>query len=188
MSVVASKNREDEVYSAVESGELTIDSTGRIWRVAARRGNRWTGKTNRVPCVPRRAENFTGDYLQVRVMFDGQRVHALAHRLVWLHLHGPIPMGLTVNHWNGNKTDNRPSNLELATPAEQSAHSRTTLRRGRLNQWGPHNPMVKLTTAQVREICSRRSSGELLRVLAADYGVREQTISRIARGDRRSLG
>ncbi|MDF5755788.1 HNH endonuclease [Spongiactinospora sp. TRM90649] len=121
-------------------------------------------------------------------MFASVRVNAMAHRLVWLHLNGPIPVGLTVNHKNGTKTDNRPSNLELATPEEQARHARQVLRRGRLDQFGSRNAMAKLTTEQVREICSRRADGVLLRVLAADYGVREQTISRIVRGDRRSRG
>ncbi|MEU7855149.1 HNH endonuclease [Nonomuraea sp. NPDC049141] len=112
----------------------------------------------------------------------------MAHRLVWLHLNGPIPAGLTVNHMNGIKTDNRPSNLELATPVEQAEHARTILRRGKLDQFGPLNSNTKLTTEQVQKICSRRADGELLRVLAAEFGVREQTISRIVRGERRSCG
>jgi hypothetical protein len=186
--VVAAKNREDEVYRAVEAGEMEIDSLGRVWRVAARRGDRWGGETRLIPCARRRAENSTGAYLQVRTMFKGVRFHALAHRLVWRHLFGPIPDGLTVNHKNGRKTDNRPTNLELATHLEQVLHARRVLRRGRLDQFGTRNAMAKLTTEQVQEICSRRADGELLRVLAADYGVREQTISRIARGDRRSRG
>lgn len=186
--MAAPLNRENEVYRAVEDGELTIDSEGRIWRVAARRGDRWAGTTKVVPCVPRRAEKPSGKYLQVRVMFDGIRVHALAHRLVWRHVHGPIPHGLTVNHKNGRHMDNRPSNLELATSVEQARHARQVLRRGRLDQFGPRNAMATLSTQQVREICSRRADGELLRVLAAEFGVREQTISRIARGDRRSRG
>lgn len=186
--MVAALNREDDVYPAIEAGELTIDGQGQVWRVAARRGDRWTGQTKVIPCAPRRAENNSGKYLQVRVMFDGVRVHALAHRLVWRHLHGSIPPGLTVNHKNGSHADNRPSNLELATHVEQTLHARQVLRRGRLNQFGTLNAMAVLTTEQVREICSRRADGELLRVLAADYGVREQTISRVARGDRRSRG
>lgn len=129
--MVACLNRENDVYRAVEWGDLTIDMQGRIWRIAIRRRDGWTGKVHQ---------------------------------------------------------DNRPMNLELATPAEQTKHTRQVLRRGRLDQYGQLNAMAKLTTEQVREICQRRADGELLRVLAADYGVREQAISRIARGDRRSRG
>lgn len=182
------KNREDDVYWAVEAGDLTVDPQGRIWRVAARRSDRWRGGTRTIPCRPRRAEHNTGTYLQVRVMKDGVRVYALAHRLVWRHFFGRIPDGLTINHRNGVKTDNRPENLELATHSEQQIHARTVLRRGRLDQYGLRNSMVKLTTEQVEEIKARRSDGELLESIAKDYGVRMQHISRIARGDRRLRG
>jgi protein gp37 len=49
-------------------------------------------------------------------------------------------------------------------------------------------PMARLTVQQVVEIRHRRLSGESLNVLAEEFGVRFQHISRIARGDRRSLG
>ena len=71
-----------------------------------------------------------GDYLQVRTMIDGKRIHALAHRLVWFHFNGPIPPGLTINHKKGNKKDNRPEMLELATYAEQVRHAREVLKVG----------------------------------------------------------
>lgn len=118
-----SKNIEDIVYKAIESGELRIDPDGTIWRLAARRADRWGPGTRLIPCAPRRAENNTGSYLQVRVMFNGKRAHALAHRLVWRHFNGPIPDGLTVNHKDGAKKNNRPTNLELATVSEQALHA-----------------------------------------------------------------
>lgn len=141
-----------------------------------------------IPCEPRRAENLAGKYLQVRVMFAGTRFHAMAHRLVWLHFEGPIPSGLTVNHKNGIWSDNRPVNLELATPSEQTRHARTVLLRGRLNQYGTRNAMARLTSEQVAEIRARRADGEKLLTLANEFGVQFQHISRIARGERRSRG
>lgn len=118
------KNAEEIVYPLVLAGELTIDPEGRIWRHSARRADRWTGKTKAIPCAePRRAEHDTGKYLTVRAMIDGKRTTACAHRLVWRHFNGPIPSGLTVNHKDGRKKINRPSNLELATHSEQMTHA-----------------------------------------------------------------
>lgn len=117
------KSRENEAYAAIEMGELEIDSEGRIWRVAARRYDRWAGTTRSIPCARRRAENPTGEYLQVRVMIDGRRIHALAQRMVWRHFFGPVPDGKTINHKNGDKLDNRPENLEPATDSEQQLHA-----------------------------------------------------------------
>jgi len=121
--MVATLNREDEAYRAIEMGELAIDFEGRIWRVAARRWDRWTQQTRSIPCEARRAEKSAGEYLQVRVMIDGVRAHALAHRMVWRHFFGQIPPGMLVNHRNGAKTDNRPANLELVTPSENTTHA-----------------------------------------------------------------
>lgn len=189
--MVAAKYHEETIYPLVEAGHLTIDSEGRIWLVSYWRGNRWGSQSLVTLREPRRAENQTGKdgYLQVRVMIDSVRYHAMAHRLVWRHFNGrPIPAGLTINHENGVKSDNRPGNLELATPAEQTAHAREVLKRGHLDQWGQRNSMTKLTTEQVGEVRRRRAEGELLRVLAAEFGVGETQISRIARGTRRSRG
>ena len=42
-----------------------------------------------------------------------------AHRLAWVYMYGGIPKGLTIDHINRTKIDNRLSNLRLATYAEQ---------------------------------------------------------------------
>ena len=120
---MAPRNVEELAYQAVLMGELEIDSEGRIWRVAARRWHRWQQRTRKIPCERHRAEKDSGDYYQIRVMIDRVRANALAQRLVWRHFHGPIPDGVTVNHENGNKKDNRPANLNLATYSEQILHA-----------------------------------------------------------------
>jgi hypothetical protein len=117
------KNIEDRAYQAVLDGELECDAEGRIWRLAARRWNRWLGKTIAYPCERRRAESLSTVYLQVHVMWERKSSHALAHRLIWRHFNGSIPSFLTINHKNGIKTDNHPDNLELATYSEQALHS-----------------------------------------------------------------
>lgn len=46
----------------------------------------------------------------VEIMIDG--VEYLAHRLVWLYVHGNFPDG-EIEHINGDKTDNRIQNLRF---------------------------------------------------------------------------
>ena len=68
---MAHKQSENLVYKLVLSAELEIDAEGRIWRVAKRTFDRWTGGTKVTPCTRVRAEQKTPDgYLQVRAMID----------------------------------------------------------------------------------------------------------------------
>jgi len=179
------------VYQAVSQGQIQIRPDGSVWRIAYRRFNRWSGKADIHPAKPRRIdETKSNGYRLVKVMIDGKQVTTTAHRLVWHHLNGPIPPGLTINHKNGVRDDNRPSNLELATSADQVRHSMNVLGAARcVNQDGENNHASKLRAAAVREIRRRRQAGETLKSIAQDFGVSDRTISKIARRERwASLG
>jgi len=184
------KKAEEFVYVVVTAGEIEVDPDGRIWRVARRTSDRWGGPAKSTP-VPRRIADRAGatGYRNIRAMIDGRRMTALSHRLVWLHVHGPIPDGMTINHKNGNKSDNSPGNLELATDSEQMLHAIRVLKRGKAaHQTGEKNHYAKLTTEQVEEIRLARSKGEKLSTIAARYGVTFQHVSVVARGLSRSTG
>lgn len=175
--------REAEVHAAVQMGLLRIDQDGSIWKVAELRGNRWNGRQTLRSIEPRRAENLTGQYLAVRWMTGATRIHCLAHRLVWHHFNGPVPKGAVINHLNGDKLDNRPSNLELSTHSENKKHS---YRIGTSDQSGQKNPAAQLTDSQVAAIRVMYESGvKTQAMIAKQFGVSHQAISKIVRGDRR---
>jgi DNA-binding XRE family transcriptional regulator len=172
------------LIALVRSGEWEIDARGRIWRIAERRGNRWTGGHRLIPCARRRVEKrLPQGYLQVRAMMDGRRIHVGAHRLVWHHFNGDIPVGYEINHDNGLKDDNRPSNLLCETPRKNSEHAH---RSGLADQFGEKNPAAKLSDNSVAQIrLAYTKGGYTMQQLADRFGVTFQTISKIIRGGRR---
>jgi predicted XRE-type DNA-binding protein len=175
--------RDEEVYAAVLAAELEIDAEGRIWRVRKRCWSRWELKTVSRPCPRVRAENDVGDYLMIRSMWNGERACTGAHRLVFRHFKGPIPKGLTVNHDNGKKKDNRPDNLLLATYSEQMKHAyRTELK----TEDGESNKAAKITDSMVVEIREEYALGGVTqREIADRIGVKLDAVSKIVRGKRR---
>lgn len=70
------------------------------------------------------------EYLDKRLAYGRVQVYhrpytlAMAHRVVWIALHGFIPPGLQINHINRRRWDNHPDNLELVTPAGHARHWR----------------------------------------------------------------
>ncbi len=139
--------------------DFEIDPEGRIWRI----------RRNRVPCSPARAES-EGSLGYLSVSFASE--NAWAHRLVYQHYFGDIPEGLFINHKNGNKSDNRPSNLEAVTHSQNRRHSYLVL--GERPRQG--NGAPKLTAAQVAEIRLRARGGESPRSLAQQHGVTYQCV------------
>ncbi len=94
---------------ALASGRITVDpEVGAIFGARGRRAEVLHKKTA---------------YGRVAVRRSPVR-WAMAHRVIWLSVHGFIPSGLHVNHKNHVRWDNRIANLELVTPSGNVAHWR----------------------------------------------------------------
>lgn len=179
------KHPERLLVVLVRGGEWEVDADGAIWRTCVRIGRGRHGAGSRlVPCARRRVEKRQPDgYCLVRAMVDGVRVTGLAHRLVWQAAFGDIPDGKPLNHINGIKDDNRPSNLEVVTYSENTKHA---YRIGLRDEHGQGNPACRLTDNQVAQIRASYASGAFTQQQIAErFGVRHQHVSRIVRGQRR---
>ena len=88
-------------------------------------------------------------YLEVAVKINSHRVKFRTHRLVEKAFVDGFEEGLTVNHIDGNKNNNLPSNLEWVTLARNTQLQWET---GLVNLRGDNHPSCKLSSGKVRII------------------------------------
>ncbi len=166
------KQNEKLFIPLIEDGALSVDQEGRIWRHRFRE----------CAIEPRRAEHAREDGYMVLCTGDSKaRRTAFAHRIIWQHFNGAIPAGLTINHLNGIRDDNRPCNLEACTQRENIRHSIDVLGSQIALRPGERSPWAKLSLEQVGEIRARHAAGEFPRILSKEFGVSAMQIWRIAK-------
>ena len=109
----------DVLKCQIAAGLMEIRKDGTIWKLA-RRDN-----MQRVtPITPKRAERKSKNgYLMVKMEWMGKTYLMSAHQAAYTLLVGPIKNGMDINHLDGDKTNNRPTNLEQATRGENHAHA-----------------------------------------------------------------
>jgi hypothetical protein len=111
---------------------------------------------------------------------DGGRSKVVVHRLVLFAFEGPPPNGTCASHLNGDRADNRLSNLRWET---LSQNNRRKEEHG-TSQRGEAHGCSKLTSEQVASIRERCKSGQrgTQRAIANEYGLSESQVSSIVLG------
>ena len=81
----------------------------------------------------------------------------LKHRIILLTLNPPEDLTLTVNHKDGNKRNNHPSNLEWLTSIENNKHSFYVLnRKGLKGEMSGRSKLKERDVIEIRKMCDEK--------------------------------
>lgn len=117
-------------------------------------------------------------YLAVGPVVNGKNRTIYVHELVADAFIGPRPEGASINHIDGVKTNNAPSNLEYVTHAQNMRHAANSA----LMVRGEKHPAHKLTEACVKQLRADRAGGMSFSKLAIKHGISIATAFNVATG------
>lgn len=169
----------EEVWKDIKGfeGVYQVSSLGRVRSLIDSHGN-----ARKEPKLRRLSYNKDG-YAKIRLMHGDADVTARIHRLV-AEAFIPNPENLeTVNHKNGDKTDNRIENLEWADRSYQMIHAYEHGLKKPMS--GTKNHWARLTEDDVRAIRAEYvpySREHSTVALGKKYGLTNTTIGRVVRG------
>jgi len=106
-------------------------------------------------------------YLFVRLKFEGRTRAFMVHCLVLEAFSGPCPPGLQCRHLDGNRKNNRITNLKWGTPQE-NADDRAI---HGTNLVGSDNPTALLSEVDIPVIFYQYAQGMTMLEIAAEFGV-----------------
>lgn len=156
-----------------------VSNLGRVKRISFNAPDR-SGKIKPYPELLKKKVPHKRGYVTVNLSRDGKNRHVLVHRLVATAFHGQPGPDQVANHKDGDKTNNRASNLEWVTQAENMRHAvETGLQRSARGEAAGNS---KLNRHQVRHIRAHLAAGERVKTIAQRFGVSQRAIRSISTG------
>ena len=141
-----------------------VDKDGAVWSRRKSIGRTWKRL--------RPATNEHGYKFVAIRRNDGERKTVRVHRLVLLAYVGePLPEQTHTRHLDGDKLNNKPSNLCWGTPKENAADMRRH-----------ETQHTKISPGDVREVRRLSAAGFSLRQIAANLPIGKTEVHRIVRG------
>ncbi len=122
--------------------------------------------------------NFERGYFYISVQKPGVRRNFSVHRLV-AENHLGFPVGLEVNHKDGNKKNNRAENLEWVTKSENMKHAHATGLQPK-----PKGNM-KFSADRIKKLRALRATGYTHSEIASRLGMGVSTVTHVLLGSRR---
>lgn len=173
------ENIEGEVWMPFYDGKYYASSFGRIKtvrNVAIRnKGNKKIGETIK-ESIRHQFISMRG-YLHCRFNVNGATINHNSHYVIALAFHKKGANDTQVNHIDGNKLNNIPSNLEWCTSSQNILHG---IKNGLSYQVGERHHKAKLKTEQVLEIRDKYKTGNFTQTgLANEYGVSQSVVWKI---------
>jgi hypothetical protein len=103
----------DPVRALADYPGYGVSVDGRIWSKRQSASGEWK---------PMHQWSDAGGYSRTTIRVGGKRIALYVHRAVVAAFVGPVPKGMTVNHMDGRKPNNRVENLEVVTHLENMRH------------------------------------------------------------------
>lgn len=120
-------------------------------------------------------------YLEIAVMIQGKRTKYRVHRLVGTIFVDGHFEGASIDHLDGDKTNNVPSNLEWVTLSENTKRQWES---GLVNLRGDLSPASKLTNLQAHAAACLYDNNFPPSQIAEWFGVSSAAVYKIANGNR----
>lgn len=174
----------NEIWKDIEGYE-GLYQISNLGRVKSLEREAWNGQAYHIlKCRILKQRLISTGYLMTTMSKNGKAITPLVHRLV-AETFIPNPENKpTVNHINGNKTDNRLENLEWCTYSENEQHAwKTGLKIPYERKKGEDNSNSKLTDNEVYVIKGLLKETSLnLKEIGEIFDVKRSTINNIKRG------
>ncbi|MHB9029927.1 MAG: HNH endonuclease [Candidatus Latescibacterota bacterium] len=167
------EKRELIFLELVREGKYEVFENGDVYKT-------WCGVCKSA-CRNKLSKNVKKDgYCRVGFVYQGKKMEAMLHRIVYLVFRGVIPEGLHINHLDGNRQNNALSNLEAVTPRENVRHSIHVTKSRK--SFGENHYKAQLKSSDVVKILYYHHYRTYTKdQLAGMFGVSKSTINDICR-------